>query len=78
MTEQQAEKSSESYCDVCGIRVKQDTETELKRFGKFFCSNEHMEMYIKAKQRELGLGEQQQKHHERGRERRRWFGGACC
>ena len=61
MTEQ---ASSESYCEVCGIGVKQDTD--LKRFGKFFCSQEHMEQYVTAKQRELGLGERH--------ERRRRFG----
>lgn len=77
MTEQLAEKSVESYCEVCGIAVRRDTD--LKRFGKFFCSNEHIETYVKAKQIELGLGEEeQQEHHERGRERRRWFGGGCC
>ncbi|NWG38203.1 hypothetical protein [Nitrososphaera sp.] len=47
--------SSGLYCEVCGIDVKQDNE--LKRFGKFFCSKEHMEMYVNAKQRELGARE---------------------
>ena len=60
MTEQ---TSSESYCEVCGIDVK--TDTDLKRFGKFFCSQEHMEQYVKAKQKELGLDER----HERRRMR---------
>lgn len=67
MAERQA--SSESYCEVCGIDVKHDSE--LKRFGKFFCTKEHMEAYVKSKQRELGLDEQD---HPNKRERR-WLGG---
>ncbi len=65
-----AEQQTESYCGVCGIDVKHDTD--LKRFGKFFCSKEHMEAYVKAKQRELGLEESG--YPERKRERR-WLGG---
>lgn len=61
MTEQ---ASYESYCEVCGIGVKADTD--LKRFGKLFCSQEHMAQYVKAKQNELGLDER--------REKRRRFG----
>lgn len=61
MTEQE---SSESYCEVCGIDVK--TDTDLKRFGKFFCSQEHMEQYVKAKQKELGLDERHEKRRRFG------------
>ena len=68
MTEQQA--SSMSYCEVCTRDMRQDTE--LKRFGKFCCSDEQIELYINAKQIELGLEEQ--RCLKRRRERR-WFGG---
>ena len=61
MTEQE---SSESYCEVCGIDIK--TDTDLKRFGKLFCSQEHMEQYVKAKQKELGLDERHEKRRRFG------------
>lgn len=51
--------SSGSYCEVCGVDVKQDTN--LKRFGKLFCSQLHMEQYVKAKQREIGLDERRER-----------------
>lgn len=57
------EQLSKPYCEVCGIDVNSDTE--LKRFGKFFCSNEHMEQYVKAKQTELGLDKRQEKRRIR-------------
>lgn len=57
------ETSANSYCEVCGIDVRQDAD--LKRFGKFFCSKEHMETYVKAKQRELGLEQGSQERRER-------------
>lgn len=53
---------SQAYCEVCGIDVKADTN--LKRFGKYFCSDEHMQQYVKAKQGERGLNEER---HERRR-----------
>lgn len=55
------EQVSEEYCEVCGIEVRVDTD--LKRFGKLFCSQEHMEQYVRIKQRDLGLDER----HERRR-----------
>lgn len=59
MTEQVANP----FCEVCGIDVESDTA--LKRFGKLFCSEEHMEQYVSARQRDLGLDER----HERRRSR---------
>ena len=56
------EQVSQPYCEACGIDVKADTNP--KRFRKFFCSDEHMQQYIKAKQSELGLSEEK---HERRR-----------
>ncbi len=61
------EQAAEVYCETCGIDVKPDPE--LKRFGKYFCSAEHMEQYVKAKQRDLGL--------EGRHERRRGFRLGC-
>lgn len=58
------EQISQTYCEVCGIDVKADST--LKRFGKFFCSDEHMQQYVRAKQSELGLNGER---HERRRMR---------
>ena len=38
------------YCLICGMDVKEDTA--VKRFGKYFCSNEHAEQYVTRKQEE--------------------------
>ena len=54
------EQISKPYCEVCGIDVEANTES--KRFGKWFCSSEHMEQYVKAKQHELGITDD--KKHE--------------
>ncbi len=71
------EQVSQPYCEVCGIDVAPNTN--LKRFGKFFCSDEHMQQYVRAKQNELGLneeGERGEERYERRRSRIR-FGGGC-
>ena len=49
------ELSVATYCEVCGIDVV-DT-TKLKRFGKLFCSEDHMNQYVLARQKRLGLVE---------------------
>lgn len=55
----------EKHCQICGIEVKK--ETTLKRFGKFFCSDEHVEKYTQMKaERE----ERESKEPTRG--------GGCC
>jgi len=57
------EQASKPFCEVCGIDVNVDPE--LKRFGKFFCSSGHMEQYVRTKQRELGITDDER--HERKR-----------
>jgi len=37
----------QSYCDIRGIEV--NFNTNLKRFGKLFCSNLYLYQYIKTK-----------------------------
>jgi len=39
------EQASGSYCEVCGMDVEADTD--FKKFGKVFCSQEHMDQYVK-------------------------------
>ena len=60
---QEQHSDSQYYCEVCGIDVSKDTE--LKRFGKLFCSDEHMEQYVRARQSQLGLDRE-------GREKRKY------
>lgn len=50
------ELSVESYCEVCGIAV--DVNSNLKRFGMPFCSELHMNQYVAAKQKQMGISEQ--------------------
>ncbi|MGI0072492.1 MAG: hypothetical protein ACREA3_01605 [Nitrosotalea sp.] len=33
----------EKHCKTCGMDVKK--ETAIKRFGKYFCSDEHAQQY---------------------------------
>lgn len=57
---------SEIYCEICGIDVKK--ETAQKRFGKYFCSEEHAEKYLR----------QRTEREERDtKEPRRESGGFC-
>lgn len=44
------------YCEVCGIDVESDTD--LRRFGKLFCSDPHLNMYVRARQRKMGILEE--------------------
>lgn len=69
------EQVSTSYCEVCGIDVK--TDTDLKRFGKLFCSKEHMDQYVRARQKSLGLVGEEGAQEGRGHERRRSLFRGC-
>ena len=46
---------SSGFCEVCGVDVSPNTD--LKRFGKLFCSPDHMEQYTKARQKAQGEDE---------------------
>jgi hypothetical protein len=48
---------STNYCEVCGIEV--NSNTNLKRFGKLFCSDEHLSQYVRARQKKMGLIEEE-------------------
>lgn len=37
----------EKHCQICGIDVKK--EASPKRFGKYFCSEEHAEKHVKLR-----------------------------
>jgi hypothetical protein len=47
MTEQQI-STQQSYCEVYEIDVV-DSNTNLKILGKLFCSNAHLDEYVKAR-----------------------------
>jgi hypothetical protein len=45
----------QKYCPVCGMDV--DKNTAIKRFGKYFCSDEHVSEYAQMKmERETDRG----------------------
>lgn len=58
------------YCEVCGIDA--NPNTNLKRFGKLFCSDIHLDLYVRARQRKMGIVDEEEKPM---RKRSRWFGG---
>ena len=64
------EISVANYCEVCGIDV--NATTNLKRFGKLFCSEDHMNGYVLARQRRLGLVKDEGESEERHRRERSW------
>jgi hypothetical protein len=57
----------EKHCSVCGMDV--DKNTALKRFGKYFCSEDHADRY--AEMRIAKEGEDDGRHPG-GRS------GCCC
>lgn len=70
------ELSTARYCELCGVDVQPNVN--LKRFGKLFCSEDHMNQYVKARQKRLGLGEEGAEEVERKEESRRSSSSSCC
>ena len=61
------------HCPICGIDVEKDSA--IKRFGKYFCSEEHALQYTERKTREEEQDRiNRQRREERGGGRR----GGCC
>lgn len=47
----------EKHCQICGIEV--DKKTAPKRFGKYFCSEDHSQQYLQKKEeQERALAEE--------------------
>ena len=69
------ELSATRFCEVCGIDV--DATTNLKRFGKLFCSQDHMNQYVLARQKRLGLVEDGSEERETERSHRRERSWSC-
>ncbi len=57
----------EKRCQICGIDVKKDTS--FKRFGKYFCNDDHAQQYVAKR-----LEQEKQMEEERRHPRR----GGCC
>lgn len=55
----------EKHCQICGMDVKK--ETAIKRFGKYFCNDQHAEEFVQMKKEE-------EKREARAPHR----GGGCC
>lgn len=54
----------QKHCPVCGMDVEKETAT--KRFGKYFCSEEHASQYA-----EIRKAQESRREEYRG-------GGGCC
>ena len=59
----------EKHCQICGIDVKK--ETAIKRFGKYFCNDEHAKEFLVKKEDEEKQRAEYEKQHPRKR-------GGCC
>ena len=62
---------SSGFCEVCGVDVSPNTD--LKRFGKVFCSPNHMNQYTKARQK--GRDEEEvydENQHQKGQKEKGW------
>lgn len=71
------EELTTPFCEVCGIDVS--SNTNLKRFGKLFCSEGHMDQYVKSRQKRLGYQEEYEEQGEKkkGDGWRRFLRGCC-
>ena len=58
----------EKHCQICGIEVKK--ESASKRFGKYFCNDEHANQFVEKKIEEEKRQEEYRKSHPRR--------GGCC
>ena len=58
-----------TYCPTCGIDVEK--EKGIKRFGKYFCSEQHAADYTKMR---MMNEEREEEDYSRSR---RGFGGCC-
>ena len=63
------------YCEVCGLDI--DATTNLKRFGKLFCTEEHMNQYVLARQKKLGIVEDRSEEDYSERRHRREKSWSC-
>lgn len=61
------------YCEVCGLDI--NSNTNLERFGKLFCSEDHMNQYVKTRQRRLGLNDELPEEESKAKPKglRKWF-----
>lgn len=80
-SQEKKQQPQDSCCEVCGIDVSPDTN--LKRFGKLFCSDTHLNLYVRARQRKMGILEEKDEEYNKDhyeeepmrRKRSRWFRG---
>jgi len=56
----------QKHCPVCGMDVEK--ESAIKRFGKYFCSEEHANQYAKI------MMDQERRREDSGH----GMGGGCC
>jgi uncharacterized protein len=59
----------EKHCQTCGFEV--DKKTAPKRFGKYFCSDDHAQQYLKKREEQERVWAEEERKHPRRR-------GGCC
>jgi hypothetical protein len=68
-----------NYCEVSGIGNDLDPKSNLRRFGKLFCSDEHLDQYVKSRQNRMGYivtddnDDQAEQEEEIHKSKRSWF-----
>lgn len=72
------ELSNQSYCEVCGIDLDPTSSAILKRFGKYFCSEEHMNQFVNARVKSIGIENSNDRRGTDGQEPRKRRSGGCC
>jgi len=58
----------EKHCQICGVEVNK--KLAPKRFGKYFCNEEHANRFVMIKTEEKKQEEEYRKSHPRR--------GGCC
>lgn len=70
--------NQQGYCEVCGIDVDPSRTPKLKRFGKYFCSEEHMNQYVNARVKSIGIEDPDDSSVMGRQEPRKRRAGGCC
>lgn len=56
------------HCPVCGVDV--DKKISIKRYGKYFCSKDHLQDFVKIREEKEKEYRNEYRHGSRG--------GGCC
>lgn len=51
------------HCHVCGVDIKK--EVNVKRFGEYFCNEEHAQQYVAKKMEQERVREEERRNRPR-------------